>query len=381
MREKILNIRIIEILVFVVIWMAVFSIPFFNQRVDNSVDWVKVSGEWIRMFSFLLLFLLNTLVLVPRFLFKKKYRTYISSAVFAILAVVSITISIRMSLAPAQPLSMPPMDLGPGMPPMELGPGMPPPMGYQPAVQPEQKSIIMMFFDNFIIAFLVIGVSTAVKMVSQWLNEENKRKDLEKEQLKTELALLRHQVSPHFFMNTLNNIHALIDINTEDAKNTIIQLSIMMRYLLYDTAHGQTTLKKEISFIESYITLMKLRFPENVTVTLKVPDDIHDIEIPPMLFISFLENAFKHGVSYQAESFVLFRIEQNETKLNCVIRNSKFKSKETNEKGYSGIGLTNIKKSLELLFRNDYTLHIHENEKEYEVQLTIPIYDNKMHSH
>ncbi len=294
---------------------------------------------------------------------------------------VSVTISIRMFLAPAQPLSMPPMDLGPGMPPMELGPGMPPPMGYQPAVQPEQKPIIMMFFDNFIIALLVIGVSTSIKMVSQWLNEESKRKDLEKVQLQTELALLRHQVSPHFFMNTLNNIHALIDINAEDAKNTIIQLSIMMRYLLYDTAHGQTTLKKEIAFIESYITLMKLRFPENVTVTLTVPDDIRDIEIPPMLFISFLENAFKHGVSYQAESFVLFKMEQDDTKLNCVVRNSKFKSKDTNEKGYSGIGLTNIKKSLELLFKNDYILSIHENDKEYEVLLTIPVYDNKMHSH
>lgn len=272
------------------------------------------------------------------------------------------------------------MELGPGMPPMELGPGMPPPMGYQPAAQPEQKSVFMMFLDNFIIAILVIGVSTTFKMMSQWLNEESKRKDLEKEQLKTELAMLRHQVSPHFFMNTLNNIHALIDINAEDAKNTIIQLSVMMRYLLYDTAQGKTTLKKEISFIESYITLMKLRFPDNVNINLTVPENIRDIEIPPMLFISFLENAFKHGVSYQAKSFVLFNIEQNDNKLNCIIRNSKFTTKEKDEKSYSGIGLTNIKKSLELLFRNDYFLNINETENEYEVQLTIPVYDNKMHS-
>jgi len=379
MKEKILNIRIIELLVFVVIWMVVFSIPFFNQRIDNSINWGRVTGEWIRMCSFLVLFLLNTLVLVPRFLFQKKYRSYIISSLSVILAVIGITVSIMMFLIPAQPLSMPPMELGPGMPPMELGPGMPPPMGYQPAAQPEQKSVFMMFLDNFIIAILVIGVSTTFKMMSQWLNEESKRKDLEKEQLKTELAMLRHQVSPHFFMNTLNNIHALIDINAEDAKNTIIQLSVMMRYLLYDTAHGKTTLKKEISFIESYITLMKLRFPDNVNIKLTVPENIRDIEIPPMLFISFLENAFKHGVSYQAKSFVLLKIEQNDNILNCVIRNSKFKTKENDEKSYSGIGLTNIKKSLELLFRNDYVLNINETENEYEVQLTIPVYDNKMH--
>jgi hypothetical protein len=378
MREKILNIRIIEIMVFVVIWTAVFALPFFFHRIDNTVNWGKVYGEWIRMSSFLVLFLLNTLVLVPKFLYQKKYRSFILTALFATIAVVGLTITIRMLLAPGQPMNMPPMELGPGMPPMELGPGMPPPMGYQPVAQPEQKSLFMLFLDNFIIAVLVVGISTSFKMVSQWLNEENKRKDLEKEQLKTQLALLRHQVSPHFFMNTLNNIHALIDINSEDAKNTIIQLSTMMRYLLYDTAHGQTTLKKEIAFIESYITLMKLRFPENVTVTLTLPDEIRDIPIPPMLFISFLENAFKHGVSYQVESFVLFKLEQNKGKLNCVIRNSRFKAKETSEKGYSGIGLSNIKKSLELLFGNEYSLNIHESEKEYEVQLTIPVYDNKM---
>jgi LytS/YehU family sensor histidine kinase len=315
---------------------------------------------------------------VPRFLFQKKYRSYILSSVFAIIAVIGLAVFLRIFLAPAQPLSMPPMELGPGMPPMELGPGMPPPMGYQAATQPEEKSIVMMFFDNFIIAVLVIGVSTSFKMMSQWLNEESKRKDLEKAQLKTELALLRHQVSPHFFMNTLNNIHALIDINAEDAKNTIIQLSVMMRYLLYDTAHGKTTLKQEIVFIESYISLMKLRFPDNVTVTLEVPEDIRDIEIPPMLFISFLENAFKHGVSYQAESFVSFKIEQNDSKLNCTIHNSKFKKKENEGKNYSGIGLVNIKKSLELLFGKDFILNIHESESDYEVQLTIPVYENKM---
>lgn len=381
MRDRILNIRIIEWFVFIVIWMAVFSIPFFNQRVLNEINWGKVIGEWVTMSSLLLIFVLNTLVFVPRFLFHKKYRSYIFFTFFAALIVIGITMYLRTVITPPQPLEMPRMDLGPGMPPMELGPGMPPPIGYKPVFLPPPKSLFMTFVDNLILSLLVIGVGTAFKLVAQWLSEESKRKDLEKEQLRTELALLRHQVSPHFFMNTLNNIHALIDINAEDAKNTIIQLSVMMRYLLYDTAHGQTTLKKEISFIESYIILMKLRFPENVTVTLSVSDDIRDIEIPPMLFISFLENAFKHGVSYQSESFVLFKIEQNDSRLNCVIRNSKFKNKETREKGYSGIGLTNIKKSLELLFRNDYVLNIHENDKEYEVQLTIPIYDSKMYSH
>ena len=381
MRDKIHNLRSIEFFVFLVIWMTIFSVPFFNQRVSDTVDWGRVIGQWITIFSFLIIFLINTLVLVPKLLFQKKYRSYIAITLLTIITVIGSTLFLRMILAPPQPLGMPPMDLGPGMPPMELGPGMPPPMGYKPTVQPEQKSIYMIFIDNLILAILIVGVSTAVKMLSQWLNEESRRKDLEKEQLKTELALLRHQVSPHFFMNTLNNIHALIDINSEDAKNTIIQLSTMMRYLLYDTAHGQTTLKKEVTFIESYITLMKLRFPDNVSVTIDVPHEIHDIEIPPMLFISFLENAFKHGVSYQAESFVSFKIEQIDSRLKCNIRNSKHTGNKSLDKSYSGIGMINIKKSLRLIFGNDYTLNIHENEKEFEVQLSIPVYENKMHSH
>jgi hypothetical protein len=375
MREKILNIRKIELIVFIVIWMVVFSIPFFSQRIENDINWSKVTGEWIRMCSFLAVFLLNTLLFVPKFLLQKKYRSYFIYTTLSILIIIGITVSLRLFMTPPQPLEMPPMDLGPGMPPMELGPGMPPPQGFKMADPPEQRSILMHFIDNLILAILVVGLSTAFKLLSEWLREENWRKDLEKEQLRTELALLRHQVSPHFFMNTLNNIHALIDINSEDAKDTIIQLSTMMRYLLYDTAHGKTTLKKEINFIESYMTLMKLRFPKDVAVVLDIPDEIRDIEIPPMLFISFLENAFKHGVSYKSESYVSMKIEQIGNRLKCSVKNRKHNNIDSLDSSYSGIGLTNIKKSLKLLFGNDYSLHIHETEKEFEVQLSIPVHE------
>jgi len=379
--SKTLNIRIIELIVFVVTWMAIFSIPYFNHRYNYTVDWTKVFGDWVKIFSYLIIFVFNTLVLVPKFLFQKKYSTYIGSTLLVVLSVVGVSIALGLILTPAQPMAMPPMDLGPGMPPMELGSGMPAPMGYRPVTIPEQKSIFMIITDELIISFLVVGAGTSIKMVAQWLNEENRRKDLEKEQLKTELAFLRHQVSPHFFMNTLNNIHALIDINAEDAKNTIIELSTMMRYLLYDTAQGQTTLKKEIKFIESYISLMQLRFPKKVAVILEVPKNILDIQIPPMLFLSFLENAFKHGVSYQTDSFVSFVLEQADNRLHCTIKNSKHNNKENLDKSYSGIGLTNIKQSLKLLFGDDYLLNIFENDNEFEVQLTIPIYENKVLVH
>ncbi|MDD4970956.1 MAG: histidine kinase [Paludibacter sp.] len=375
------NLKAIEIAVLTLIWMSIFSIPFFQNRLYGLVDWSNVLVEWVRMFSFLVIFVINAYYFVPKLLFQKKYLPYVGYAFLLILVVIGISILLQHFLLPVEPLAMPPMDLGPGMPPMELGSKMPAPMGFRTPHLQEQKSLLMIFTDNLIISILVVGAGTTIKMLSQWLYEEKRRMDVEKEQLKTELALLRHQVSPHFFMNTLNNIHAMIDINVETAKDAIIRLSTLMRYLLYDTAQGHTSLKKEVEFIESYITLMQLRFSKKVTITVDLPERIPDIQIPPMMYISFLENAFKHGVSYQFESFVAFKLEINENILNCTIRNSKHKSKENQDKSYSGIGLTNIRKSLELLFKDDYLLVIKENDKEFEVQLKIPFYENKMLSH
>jgi len=371
------NLRNIESIVYLVIWLGIFSIPFFQNRQAELVNWEKVSVEWVRMSSYLVIFLVNAYYLVPKFLFRKKYSVYILLSLLSIIIILSISISIRIFLTDSEPIAMPPMELGPGMPPMELGSNMPPPMGFKPPTQPVQKSIIMIFIDNAIIALLVVGAGTTIKITSQWLNEEGRRKDIEKEQLKTELALLRHQVSPHFFMNTLNNIHALVDVDTEIAKDAIIRLSTLMRYLLYDTAHGQTSLKKEIEFIDSYITLMQLRFSKKVKIKVEVPQTIPNIQIPPMLFISFLENAFKHGVSYQADSFVFFHMTLNENRLECSIKNSKHSINKERNKLYSGIGLTNIKKSLALLYNEDYTLEIDEDEREFEVKLSIPIYITK----
>lgn len=375
--NKPLNIKNIEFFIYLVIWLGIFSVPYFQNRQFDAINWEKVSSEWIRMTSFLIIFALNVFVLIPKLLFQKKYILYVFISIASILFIITI---LQFLIKVSEPLGMPPMDLGQGMPPMELGAKMQPPMGFKLRNTPEQKSFVMVFFDNFIIAILLVAASTSIKIMSQWLNEEGRRKDLEKEQLKTELALLRHQVSPHFLMNTLNNIHALIDINSGAAKDAVIRLSTLMRYLLYETSHGYTYLKKEIDFIESYIALMKLRFSNKVLINVEVPSNIPEIQIPPMLFISFIENAFKHGVSYQADSFVIFKMEIIEDKLFCSIRNSKHPTKDKTNKQYSGIGMTNISKSLALLYDKDYKLDVIDSENEFEVQLIIPIYANKVFS-
>jgi len=174
-------------------------------------------------------------------------------------------------------------------------------------------------------------------------------------------------------MNTLNNIHALIDINTENAKDAVVRLSTLMRYLLYDSAQGQIELKKEIEFLSSFISLMQLRFWDDIEIKVVIPEQIPNVQIPPMLFISLLENAFKHGVSYQSKSYIYFEIEFLEKSLHCTIKNSKHTKTEDQNGDYSGIGLDNIKKSLQLLYNQDYRFAISDRDDEFEVNLTIPL--------
>ncbi len=369
--NKSIKIEVIENLLFGVIWLGIFTIPFFHQWRYSSLDWEKLLSEWLRIFGFFLIFIINISFLLPKYLILQKYKIYLISVVTLIAVFTTAGVLLNSWLFP-RPLTMPPMNLGSGMP-MELGTGMPAPIGFKPGRKNDYDSQSLFIIANVIISFLVVGTSTTFKVIGQWLIADDRRKDLEKEQLKSELAFLRHQVSPHFFMNTLNNIHSLIDIDSEDAKDAVIRLSTMMRYLLYETAHGLTSLAKEIGFIESYISLMQLRFSKDVAVKLEVPKNIPDVQLPPMLFISLLENAFKHGVSYQKDSFVTFIIEIIDNRINCTIKNSKHNNKAVTTNRYSGIGLTNSKKSLELIYGKDSQFVINETEFEYHVFLSIPI--------
>ncbi len=370
--------RTIEFIVYLVIWLAVFSLPFFIFRINGFILWDKVIIEWVKILAFLIIFLLNVLVLIPRLLFVKKYSYYIISVLLTVSFIVAASITIQNEIEVITINKMPPMEIGPGMPPMELSPSMPAPMGYRPTEVLSKKSIYTIIADYLIISLLIVGASTALSIMSHWLNEEKRRKDIEKEQLKTELALLRHQVNPHFLMNTLNNIHALIDINVDVAKDAVIKLSVLMRYLLYDSAQGITTLSKELEFMGSYIELMKLRYTDNVNLKFNVPKEVPDVKIPPMLFISFLENAFKHGVSYKAKSFIFFDMEIIDKQIVCSIKNSKHIQTDMTKKNYSGIGLANVSKNLELLYQDTYQMEINEKTDEFEVKLKIPLYENKM---
>jgi hypothetical protein len=352
-----LNPRKIEFLLYLLIWVLVFSVPYFSERGAGLVNWNDMMINWMHVFGYFVVFLVNVYILAPCLLFKKKYLYYFLSISVLIILVVAINVLLPSGFPPRTASEI---NTSNGLMP----PGLNAPM---------HKPPLMAFADNLIICILIVGAGTTIKLMSKWLSEEDLRKDAEKEHLKTNLALLRHQVSPHFFMNTLNNIHSLIEMDAAKAQDAIERLSILMRYLLYDSAQNTIELKKEIEFIRSFISLMQLRHSDEVEVKLLIPDQIPDIKIPPMLFISLLENAFKHGVSYPMKSFIYFEIQLHENTLDCIIKNSKHKTVVNQYDEYMGIGLENIKKSLSLLYEKNYKLDISDKDNEYEVKLIIPV--------
>ncbi len=223
---------------------------------------------------------------------------------------------------------------------------------------------------KLIMGVLLIGADLGIFFYVESRRKERRMKELQAENLSQRLESLRYQINPHFFMNTLNNIHALVDIDPEKAKESIEEFSKMMRILLYEGDAPTIPLTKELDFIEHFISLMRLRYPEDtVHIETIFPEDRSGVSVPPLVMASFVENSFKHGVSYSSESFVRVKVERQEDKVVFLCSNSVHPS-EGDER--HGVGLENIKKRMALLYGNTYTLSIDETDGRYEVIMAIP---------
>jgi len=222
-------------------------------------------------------------------------------------------------------------------------------------------------FTNLFITFFALGL----RVLERNAQIEKRQKELEKEKLNSELAFLKNQISPHFFFNTLNNIYSLISINTEDSQNAVLKLSRMMRYLLYESEHGKTPLSSEIDFMNNYIDLMRLRMSDKVKLNVSFPAKYENISIPPLLFISIIENAFKHGISYREKSFIDIGMEVSKQLITFRCVNSIVKPGDESSAQHSGIGLENFSKRLNLLFPGKHKLKIEESASTFHVLVNI----------
>jgi len=238
--------------------------------------------------------------------------------------------------------------------------------------------------DVFIImvTLMVVGISTSITLIQKWQADKQEREALEKERIGSELSFLKAQINPHFFFNTLNNIYALTHVDIENSRRALHKLSRMMRYLLYDTQAGITPLSKEISFIVDYIELMKLRLNDMTTVTFEGPLIRQDMHIAPMLFLPYIENAFKHGISTTAQSVIAIELLLEEKVLTMTVKNSVFNENGATADGYGGIGLTNTKRRLDLLYPGRHTFSAAKtaDTNEFIVHLTLTLDDTELHS-
>lgn len=230
-------------------------------------------------------------------------------------------------------------------------------------------------FALLAIIALVMGVSTSITAIQKWQADKQLNQELEQDKVTSELSFLKAQINPHFFFNTLNNIYALTQVDADVAGKAIHQLSRMMRYLLYDTQQAHTLLSQEIAFVKDYISLMQLRLTDVVKVSIDTPKDLQDEPLAPMIFLPFVENAFKHGVSATQQSHIEIVVSQIGKTIYLLVKNSIINDNSISLDTNSGIGLVNTRRRLDLLYPGKYKLDISEMNanNEYTVHLTLDL--------
>ena len=372
------------------IWAMLYASPVINiytRMAGNpriTFSWTEILHAWEYTSTWLVMFAIHNFLLLPLLLRKRKTGTYLCLSFLILLTGMFITYlnrpmhksqyktrmeaewkadslayervaAVRLGdgryCSPQNPMRRKPLDFQPIDPLPMLGPGE-----------------LVAFFGGL----LLMGMNLGVKLYFISQRDRERQKIIDQRNLEQQMEYLKYQVNPHFFMNTLNNIHALVDIDPERAKTTIVELSKMMRHILYEGSKKLIPLTREMEFLNLYVQLMRLRYTRKVHINVDVPPQLPELKLPPLMLIIFVENAFKHGISYREESFIDIKLRVENKRLLFSCCNSKpTQVQRTNEKG--GMGLQNVRQRLELLYDDDYTLDINDGEKTYEVKLDIPM--------
>ncbi len=231
-----------------------------------------------------------------------------------------------------------------------------------------QRFTIYMAWSTFFIVMFV----AMLKFVEDWFELEAKKKEIENEKLIAELRFLKAQINPHFLFNTLNNLYSLAFMNSPNTTVVIDKLSQMMRYMIYDSNHPKVSLNKEIDYMHNYIGLEQLRLNNEVPISFKISGNTEGVQIVPLILITFLENAFKHGISNNAkDAWINITLEVSGTACVYTVENSRLSQKDEKTKEKSGIGLQNVQRRLDLSYPNRYDLTVEDNAAHYLVHLNL----------
>ena len=384
-----------ETIIYLALWALLFLTPVMSLAIrtsnsDISFDWSEILTVWKEFALFFVAFLIHNYLLAPMLVYKQKRLLYFG-LVIAIVAVFELyQYGKRPNFREHGPRHERFSQIGdekhPPLPPEHHEGDFEdhePPTDHEHPIAPfrpdgprpdfnKRAPLFMAQHDviSIVILILMFGMNIGVKLYFRQRGAQKQLALLEKQNLEQQLEYLKYQINPHFLMNTLNNIHALVDIEPEEAKSTILELSKMMRFVLYEGNKQGVPLDREIAFLQNYITLMKLRYTDKVRITVDVPQSLPNKEVPPLMFITFVENAFKHGVSYRQESFIDIKVMIDDDRLIFLCNNSRIPQEEDK---HGGVGLANVKKRLDLIYKDTYNLDIKDEADLYSVTLNIPL--------
>jgi len=301
----------------------------------------------MRFFFMVLLFYFNYYYLVPKILLKNTTLRYVS---ISILIVLAISIALYFGFPQEERILR------------NVG----------KAIEGRSRNLPFGRFFFTLLGLLVpFVISVVLRIYVEWKRNEDLRKIVETEKVHSELQFLKTQLNPHFLFNSLNAIYSLSVKKSPDTSEAIINLSELMRYMLYEADKDFVPLRKELEYIQNYVQLQRLRLSDSTDVTLNISGEYKEKAIPPLLFISFIENAFKYGTDYEGKTSVKINllIENESIHLNVLNKIGAFKKKSKS----SGVGLENIRNRLQLLYPHSHQLIVKNDGHTYKVDLTLKL--------
>lgn len=338
-----------ENLVYSGIWAAVYLIPIMNSTLMSEayINFDNVFLAWGKITPYFVIFLLNNQVFI-RFLLNKGRIAWYLITCFVVLCVTFGLIELY-----------------------EYGRIMTGGYVGEPILPRHASLTDLRWYWNIVLGVFMFLANVGVKKLYESMQADEDKERLARENVEAEMYYLKYQINPHFLMNTLNNIHALIDIDADSAKKGLIELSGMMRYVVYESAVDLMPLRKDIQFIEEYIELMRIRYAQDIDIRFNYPNNLPlTVTVPPLILIVFVENAFKHGISRHNKSYIYIDIEVADGTIVVNCENSVYQSHNGNHKG--GIGLDNVRRRLEHIYSDKHSLNIEEDSEKYRVTLKIP---------
>jgi len=327
-------------------WFCYFTFNVIRWGSYFEDYWYSFKSNLVEFPLHILIVYFNIYYLIPKFILSKKYKQYILFLFLSLAILYMIRISLNYLLVTKN-------------------------------IWPEAASNQQAYSFNYIIAVVlgeiyVISLATLIKLTVDWVSVRKRVESLQEAQLITELKFLKAQIQPHFFFNTLNNLYALTLEKSNNAPDVVLKLSEMMEYVLYGVKDSKIRLLNEIKYIQNYIDLEKLRYGDKVQVKINLQGNIENVFVPPLLFLPFIENCFKHGTIDNTNLKIIIDLKNVEGK-KLIFKVSNNYNQYSNNVRIHGIGNTNVRRRLELLFKDNFSLETKVKKENYVVKLIIPL--------